>query len=109
MIKYPLLANTNAAKFAFVKRGRELLRREHNIIGKWFNEGLTLTEYQKLRAAVQITLPYHTGLLPKEDRERYLDDRFKVKTKILNQAEGALKELLYSSARFSCNLDDDIK
>jgi hypothetical protein len=108
MIKYPFLATTNAAKYAFIKRGIELLRREHNIIGKWFREGLKEVEYQKLRARVQQFFPYHDGTLSQENWDKYRKDRFDVKMKLILEAEGVLKNSLYNSTRFSCNLDDDI-
>ena len=109
MIKFPLTATTNAAKYAFIKRASELLRREHNIMGEWFREGLTLTQYQKLRALVQQFFSYHEGTLSEENWDKYRKDRFDVKMKLLLESEGILKNALYSSARFSCNLDDDIK
>jgi hypothetical protein len=109
VIKFPLLAITNAAKYAFIKRATELLRREHNIIGKWFREGLEEIEYQKLRAKVQQVFPYHTERLSQENWAKYRKDRFDVKMKLLLEVEGILKNALYNSTRFNCNLDDDIK
>lgn len=111
-MKYPFLAQTNAAKYAFVKRGFELLRKEHNIMGDWYDPDLDLIPlvgYQGLRAFVQIAFPYDGKKLSEENWKKYLDGRFETKMKVLLTEEGRLKNLLYKSTRFSLNLDDDIK
>ena len=67
MIKYPLTCLTNGSKLSWLMRTQELLRKEHNIMGKWYREGIILSRYQKLRAGVQINFPYYAGKLSKED------------------------------------------
>ena len=111
MIKYPLLCTTIAAKVAFVERGIRLLQKEHNIMGAWFSPQksiITLEMYQKLRAAVQIEWPYNDEKLPKTEWQRYLETRFNMKMEKLVSERCILKESLYTSTRFSPNLDDDI-
>lgn len=108
MINYPLTCITNGAKYAWLMRAQELLRREHNIMGGWFREGITLTKYQKLRAAVQIAFPYATGKLSSEDWKRYQETRFEKKLDMLMVEVGAKRKLCFESTTHSPNLDDDI-
>lgn len=108
MVKYPLTAVTNAAKAAFVERAIELLRLEHNVVGKWFREGINLEEYQTLRAMVQSRWPYDGEKLDKIEWEKYKEERFDVKSEVLISERGRLTNLMYNSTRFSPNLDDDI-
>ncbi|MCK5600855.1 hypothetical protein KAR91_03240 [Candidatus Pacearchaeota archaeon] len=111
MIKYPITCITFATKTAFVERAARLLQIEHNIMGAWFSPQkpvITLEEYQKLRAAVQIEWPYSDGKLSKTEWQRYLETRFNVKMGKLVDERCNLKELLYTSTRFSPNLDDAI-
>jgi hypothetical protein len=112
MVKYPTLtATTYAAKYAFLKRLYVLLQQEHNIMGEWYNPGkslITLETYQTLRAQVQQSFPFTNEKLSKEDWQRYQDDRFNPRLKILMSEEGRLKNQIYQSTRFSPNLDDDI-
>ena len=108
MIKYPLLCATFATKTAFVERALRLLQKEHNIMGAWFREGIALNRYEKLRNKVQTEWTYTEEKLPKIEWERYLEERFEVKSGRLINERLALKEALYTSTRFSPNLDDDI-
>jgi hypothetical protein len=108
MIKYPLLCTTLGAKMAWIERAMELFRLERNIMGRWYTEGLTLTQYQKLRADTQILFPYQEGKLSKSKWEEYLKIRYEVKTRVLLESEGVLKQSLSKSTRFSPNLDSDI-
>ena len=78
------------------------------MIGKWYKEGILLSEYQKLRANVQQQYPYHIDKLSFEDWDMYKKERFEIKSNKLIQGRAELKELLYKSTRFSPNLDDDI-
>jgi hypothetical protein len=89
-------------------KAQELLRREHNHMGAWYKDGITLTRYQNLRAQVQIDFPYHAGKLSKADWERYQTDRFENKQNKLSEAIGQMKTNMFASSTYSPNLDDDI-
>jgi len=108
MIKYPLLCTTHAAKMAFVERALRLLQKEHNTIGAWFREGIPLNRHEELRNKVQTEWPHTEKKLPEVEWKRYLKERFDIKTNRLLTERGILKEALYTSTRFSPNLDDDI-
>lgn len=108
MIRYPLTCATYATKMAFIERALSLLQKEHNIMGDWFNNGITETRYQKLRAVVQTEWPYTTEKLSESEWTNYRKERFSRKGNVLLREKGRLKELLYDSTRFSPNLDDDI-
>lgn len=102
---------TNAAKGAFTERAIRLLQIEHNIMGDWFRPTEPLIPeslHQKLRAAVQIRWPYDGKKLIKIEWEKYKKERFDIKQEALMTERGRLKELLYTSKRFSPNLDSDV-
>ncbi len=110
-VNYPVLCTTNAAKGAFIERAMRLLQIEHNIMGAWFKPSapvISLSIYQKLRAAVQLRWPYTGEKLSKTEWVKYKNERFDVKQEVLVLERGRLKELLYASTRFSPNLDDDV-
>lgn len=108
MIKYPLTCATIASKMAWIARAMELLRIEHNLIGKWFKEGITLEEYQTLRAWVQSRIDYRETKLTKQEHNVYLNIRFIPISKKLLEAEGQFRQMLFNSVRFSPNIDEDI-
>ena len=109
MIKYPLTCLTNGSKLSWLMRTQELLRKEHNIMGKWYREGIILSRYQKLRAVVQINFPYYAGKLSKEEWISYTNNRFEKKSRLIVEAIGAYKNACFLSTTYSPNLDDDIK
>ena len=74
MIKYPLLCTTYATKTAFLERAIMLLQKEHNIMGAWFSEGITLNKYEKLRAKVQTEWPYTEEKLSRAEWDRYQEE-----------------------------------
>ena len=108
LIKYPLTCTTHATKMAWIERAIELLRIEHNIIGKWFREGITLEEYQTLRAWVQQRIDYRSTRLTKTEWNTYLRTRYERIIVKLHEAGGINRQNLQDSVRFSPNLDDDI-
>ncbi len=108
MINYPITCTTNGDKHAFLMRAQELLRREHNIMGRWFREGITLTKYQALREAVKVAFPYSSGTLSKQDWEKYQKNRFEKKQARISIAIGQMKSNMFASNAYSPNLDDDI-
>lgn len=108
MIKYPISCLTNGSKHSWLMKAQELLRREHNIMGAWHRDGITLTKYQKLRAQVQIAFPYYAEKLSKDDWGRYQNDRFEKKQNRLSEAIGQMKQNMFASNTYSPNLDDDI-
>jgi len=108
MIKFSILATTHAAKMAWIERALELLRLERSLMGEWYKKGLTLEQYQKLRAEVQIQFPYTSSNLSKDLWEDYLKGRYSMKTNVLYQTQAVLRESLFNSTRFSPNIDSDI-
>lgn len=107
-INFPITVITNAQRQAWCQVAQELLRAEHNVIGKWFREGITLEEYQTLRAVVQTGWPYKEGNLPKSEWDRYLKERFEPKSNIINQGICQYKQAIYDAKAYSVNLDDDL-
>ena len=108
MIKYPITCLTNGSKLSWLMRAQELLRREHNIMGRWHRQGITLAKYQNLRAAVQISFPYYAETLNILDWQRYQEERFDKKQNRLSDAIGSMKNNCFQSILYSPNLDDDI-
>lgn len=108
MINYPITCTTHATKMAWIERAIELLRIEHNVIGKWFREGITFEEYQTLRAWVQSRIDYRETKLTEAEWDTYKEIRFDKVSGKLHEARGQIRGLLYNSTRFSPNLDDDI-
>ncbi len=107
-IKFPITCITNGSKLSWLNRAQELLRREHNIIGRWHRQGITLAKYQNLRAAVQIAFPYYNDKLTKDDWNRYLNIRFLKKQNRIADAMGQYKQQSFDSTLYSPNLDDDV-
>lgn len=108
MIKFPLLCISNGNKIAWLFRARNLLRLEHNIMGKWYREGLTVEEYQKLRAEVQIKWPYKEEKLPLPEWLDYKKERFDLKQEEIDLVLNQLKVLCFDTTKYEPNLDYDI-
>ncbi len=108
MINYPITCTTHATKMAWIERAIELLRIEHNVIGKWYREGITFEEYQTLRAWVQSRIEHRDTKLTETEWNMYQRIRFEPISDKLHGARGQLRQMLYKSNRFSPNLDDDI-
>lgn len=62
MFAYPVDCITSAQRTEYAYRCQELLRLLHNAMGTWYREGLTLTQWRKLPAKIQIRYPYQTKL-----------------------------------------------
>ena len=77
---YPITLLTNKSKNAWILCAYGKLQREHNIMGKWFDEKeptITLEEYNKLRLSVRLAHPFGTvDKLSPEAWQEYLDNRF---------------------------------
>lgn len=107
-IRFPLVCITNGSKLSWLMRAQELLRIENNIVGKWYREGITLGEYQKLRASVQQRWSYSEGNLLENDWLRYKEDRFDVISGVISGKICELKNTCRLSTTYQPNLDSDI-
>jgi hypothetical protein len=108
MINYPGTCTTSGDKMAWILKAQDLLRREHNIMGRWYKEGITLTKYQNLKEAVRASFPYAVGNLSNSNWRRYLKNRFQRKQDLISHEIGRLRNLSFSDNAYSPNLDEDL-
>uniref|UniRef100_A0A6M3LWY1 Uncharacterized protein n=1 Tax=viral metagenome TaxID=1070528 RepID=A0A6M3LWY1_9ZZZZ len=105
-LKFDVACITPETKTAFAYRAQEVLRLEHNIVGKWFREGIKQAEYDQLSASVKTMFKYSELLLSEKDWKRYLVDIFTIKNKTICHSINENTALLLLSTKYDINLDN---
>lgn len=72
-LKFPVGCDTPAERTECCYSALERLKEEHNLLGKWHNEGLTLAEYQTLPTKVKAAMAYKAKISLAEFRH-YVED-----------------------------------
>ncbi|MBA7494384.1 hypothetical protein ES702_04959 [subsurface metagenome] len=106
-LKFPDECINACDKTEYCYRSQEILQIEHNIIGKWFREGISLSEYNNLSEITKTFFPYKLKLTG-DDWQTFLNSIFqpmsdKITTDILNN-----RALLKKSPHYNLNSIDNI-
>lgn len=84
-IKYPVDCDSPRKKTEWLYRAQELLRLLHNIFGKWYREGLTQVQYDKLPQKIKDKYSYKVQLAESKWKQ-FLNEDFEPRSqKISNQ------------------------
>lgn len=102
---YPANCDTASKKTEYLYRAQELLRLVHNTFSKWYCEGLTQDQYDKLPEKIKIIYPYKFQLT-KTDWDKFDKEDFMPRSnKICNQI-GIQRAVLKKSTSWAINIED---
>ncbi len=105
MITFPVDCVTPAERIEYATRAEELLRQIHNRVGKWFKEGITQAEWDKLPLRVKNRLPYKPQLT-KAEWDGFVSILFLPASQNISEGIVTQKELLKQSTHWTINLGD---
>lgn len=106
-LKYAVNCTTSGQRTEFAYRAQELLRLEHNIVGKWYREGITQAKYDQLPQPVKDAFPYSDKLLPEVDLRKYQNEIFESKSAIIIQGILESRQLMKDSTVWDLSIDLD--
>ena len=104
-LKFDESCTTPEKKTGFAYRAQEVLQLEHNIIGKWFREGITQAEYDQLAQSKKDAFPYTTNHLSKKDCRKYQNEMHEPKSQIIIKGITDNRQLLKDSIAWDIDLD----
>ncbi len=104
-LEFPIDCTTPAERTEYCYRAQELLRKIHNVFGRWFKEGITQTVWNKLPQKLKNKYPY-TSQLPHEQWEDFVHNIFepisnKIVEKLLQHRQN-----LKDSIRWNIKVED---
>lgn len=92
-------------RLAYCYRAQELLRRIHNVMGKWYREGLTQTQWDRLPAKLKNKYPYKAQLTQAE-WDDFTNNIFeKISSRIINKLLHN-RELVSQAETWQINVED---
>ena len=105
-LKFDATCTTPEQRTGFAYRAQEVLRLEHNIVGKWKREGITQAEYDQLSQSIKLLFRYSEKLLPEKYWERYQVEIFEPKSQIICKGITDNRQALMDSTVYTINLDN---
>lgn len=103
-MNYPVDCDTPRKRYQFLMRGQELARRLHNRMGRWFDSGLTASQWDKLPNKIKTRYPYKINLSEGEWRD-FLNVPFDKISNNIDVQVGIQRGLLFSSEQWTPDLD----
>lgn len=105
MITFPIDCKTPAKRTEYAYRAQELLRLLHNVMGKWYKEGISKPLWDRLPSKIQNKYPYKPQLTEAEWRG-FLRDLFEPASNRFIRAILTQRALLQKSTTWQISEDD---
>lgn len=104
-LEFPIDCETPADRIEYCYRANELLRKLHNVFGKWYREGLSQSAYDKLPVKIKNKYSY-VPQISRKIWDDFLAVYFdpiskKITAKIIEH-----KHILFESTRWDINVED---
>jgi len=104
-LKFPVDCITPAERTEYCYQAQELLRKLHNVFGRWFKEGITQTAWNKLPQKLKNRYPY-ISRLSQEQWEDFVHNIFdlisnKITVKLLQYRQN-----LKDSIKWNIKIED---
>lgn len=107
-LKFPINCVSIQDRTEYCYRAQEVLRLEHNVVGKWFREGITEAEYNTLSEKTKAVLPFKKQLT-KVEWETFLAMIFEPMSSKITVDLLQNRDSLKNSTRFNLISIDDIQ
>lgn len=104
-ITYPSDCDTSAKKTEWLYRAQELLRKLHNVFGRWLREGISQTKYDKLPQKIKSKYPY-VPQLSQSDWRKFCNEDFEPRSTKICAKINENRALLFQSTQWIVKVED---